>query len=84
VSSYFLKQREPNTDAVHVQRTLILLSSSNGIGELGLLDDWRRLHDLLAHDVALDEVREPRVQLVADVALRWDGEDLCEREYTLV
>jgi len=84
VSGCSLKQREPNTDAAHVQRTLILFSSSKGIGEFDPLDDWRRLRDLLAHDVALDEVREPRVQLVADVALRWDGEDLCEREYTLV
>lgn len=42
-----------------------------------LFDDWRRLLDLLAEDVALDKVRKPDFQFVADERLGWDGEDLC-------
>jgi len=46
---------------------------------LVLLDDWGWLLDVLAEDVALDEVRKPHFQLIAEVAFRWDGENLCER-----
>lgn len=41
-----------------------------------LLDDWGRLHDLLAEDVSLDEVGKPRFQFVRDEAFCRDGEDL--------
>ena len=44
------------------------------------LDDRRRLDDVLAEDVALDEVGEPDVQFVADETLGRDGEDLCGRD----
>jgi len=60
---------------------LILLPGSDRIGELGPLDDGRGLHDLLAEDVALDEVREPRGQFVVDETFCRDGEDLCKGVY---
>lgn len=43
-----------------------------------LLDDWRRLNDLLAEDVALDEVRQPDLHLIAKELLRRDREDLVD------
>ena len=46
---------------------------------LGPLDDWWGLLDLVAEDVSLDEVWKPDFQFVADVLLRWDGENLCGR-----
>lgn len=56
------------------------LSTSNPIrvNQISLLNKRCRARDLLAHNVALDEVREPDFDLVADVLFSGDGEDLCE------
>lgn len=43
-----------------------------------LFDNWRRLLDLLAEDVALAEVRQPSLELVADELGCRYGEDLVE------
>lgn len=42
------------------------------------LDNRRGLGDSLAEDVSLEEIRQPRVQLIADKVLGGDREDLCE------
>ena len=54
------------------------LGSGNIVDIVRLLDDWRRLNDLLAEDVALDEVRQPDFHLVAKELLRWNREDLVD------
>lgn len=51
---------------------------AQSIDSLGLLNDRRRPSDLLSEDLGLDEPREPDLQLIADKALRWDRENLCE------
>ena len=43
-----------------------------------LLDNWRWLDDLLAEDVALDEIRQPDLHLITEELLRRDREDLVE------
>lgn len=52
------------------------LSCGNRVGALALLDDGRWLGDLLAEEMALDEVGEPDLQLVAEELLGGDREDL--------
>lgn len=54
------------------------LGSGNIVDIVRLLDDWRRLNDLLAEDVALDEVRQPDLHLIAKELLRRDREDLVD------
>lgn len=43
-----------------------------------LFDDWRWLNNLLAEDVALDEIRQPDLHLIAEELLRRDREDLVD------
>lgn len=43
----------------------------------GCRDDGRWLGDVLAEDVALEEVGQPDFGFVAEELLCWDGEDLC-------
>lgn len=52
------------------------LSCGNRVSALALLNDGGRLFDLLAEEVALDEVREPNFHLVAEELLGRDREDL--------
>lgn len=52
-------------------------SRGGGLDVLRLLDERRRLGDIPAEDVALDEVGKPDLCLVRDVVLCRDGEDLC-------
>lgn len=40
-------------------------------------NDWWRLWNVLAEDVALEEVWEPYFGLVRKVFLCWNGENLC-------
>lgn len=47
------------------------------LGLVGSRNDRRRLGDVLAEDVTLDEVGKPDRQLVADELASRDGEDLC-------
>lgn len=42
-----------------------------------LLDNRRRLRDVLAEDLGLDEPGQPDGEFVADEFLGWDVEDLC-------
>jgi hypothetical protein len=51
---------------------LMILSSNDSIDVLRLLDDRRRLDDLHAENVALDEVGEPDFGFVADELACWD------------
>ena len=48
------------------------------VENVGLLNDWRWLNDLLSADVSLEKVRKPHGQLIVEETLRWDREDLCE------
>jgi hypothetical protein len=50
----------------------MILSSNDSIDVLRLLDDRRRLDDLHAENVALDEVGEPDFGFVADELACWD------------
>lgn len=45
---------------------------------ISLLNDLRWPWNALAKDMALHEVWQPNLQLVADEVLRWNGEDLVE------
>lgn len=47
------------------------------IGVIGSGNDGWGLGDVLAEDVALDKVRKPDGQLMADELAGRDGEDLC-------
>ena len=53
-------------------RVRVLAQVLRAANSLRLLDDGRRLLDVLAEDVALDEVRQPDLELVADVLARRD------------
>ena len=60
---------------------LLLVEGADGVRRgrrLILLDEWRGLGDVLAEDVALDEVRQPHGGLVVDVRARGDREDLVD------
>jgi hypothetical protein len=54
------------------------LGCGDRIGALALLDDGRRLGDLLPEEVALDEVRKPDLQLIAEELFGGDREDLVD------
>lgn len=58
---------------------LVALLALLALRLVGSRDDRRWLWDVLAEDVALDEVWEPDSQLVADEFAGGDGEDLCGR-----
>ena len=45
---------------------------------ISLLDDLRRLRDLLPENMSLDKVWKPHGQLMGDEVLRWDRENLCQ------
>ena len=53
------------------------LSRGDGVDTLSLLDDRRGLVDLFAEKVALDEVREPDLKLVAKELFGRYRKDLC-------
>ena len=48
------------------------------INEFRLLNDRRGLLELLAEDVALNGIRKPDPELVAEELAGWDGEDLVQ------
>lgn len=54
------------------------LSRRKSLSAASLLDDRRRLDDLLAEEMTLDKVRKPDLQLVAEELLCWDREDLID------
>ena len=54
------------------------LSRANFLHVLRLLDNRRRLDDLLTQNMALDEVRQPDLDLVSNELLRRDREDLVQ------
>lgn len=57
-----------------VREYLVLQSGREAV--LGS-DDGRRLLDVLAENLGLDEPGQPDCELVADELLGWDLEDLC-------
>jgi hypothetical protein len=53
------------------------LSNHNFLDKVTLLNNRRWLGNVLAEDFALDEVRQPHLQLVVDELLRRDRKYLC-------
>lgn len=57
---------------------MLSLSTWGRLDEAALGIEKRGLGDLLAQDVALDEIRKPDLSLVLKVHGSWNREDLCE------